>query len=91
MGWLYQRFAEINVENRGNGHTWRMLGNLIADISQREASSLNLTRQIKAILYADRGAKCVAGFGYHLIFSFTDNLRWEKDYQILHVIFFGSK
>ena len=32
MGWLYWRFAAINVENRGNGHTWRMLANLIADI-----------------------------------------------------------
>ena len=32
MGWLYWRFAAINVENRGNGHTWRMPANLIADI-----------------------------------------------------------
>ena len=31
MGWLYWRFAAINVENRGNGHTWRMPANLIAD------------------------------------------------------------
>ena len=32
MGWLSCRFAAINVENRGNGRTWRMLANLIADI-----------------------------------------------------------
>ena len=32
MGWLYWRFAAINVENRGNGYTWRMPANLIADI-----------------------------------------------------------
>ena len=32
MGWLYWRFAAINVENRGNGHTWRMPANLIANI-----------------------------------------------------------
>ena len=32
MGWLYWRFAAINVENRGNGHTWRMPANLIGDI-----------------------------------------------------------
>ena len=32
MGWLSWRFAAINVENRGNGHTWRMPANLIADI-----------------------------------------------------------
>ena len=25
-------FTAINVENRGNGHTWRMPANLIADI-----------------------------------------------------------
>ena len=32
MGWLYWRFAAINVENRRNGHTWRMSVNLIDDI-----------------------------------------------------------
>ena len=32
MGWLYWRFAVINVENRGNGHTSRMPANSIADI-----------------------------------------------------------
>ena len=32
MGWLYWRFAAMTVENRGNGHTWRMPANLIADI-----------------------------------------------------------
>ena len=32
MGWLYWRFAAIIVENRGNGHTWRMPANLVADI-----------------------------------------------------------
>ena len=47
MGWLYWRFAAINVENRRNGHTWRMPANLIADIW--------LTCQISAIFYADRG------------------------------------
>ena len=26
------QFAAINEENRGNGHTWRMPANLIADI-----------------------------------------------------------
>ena len=25
-------YAAMSVENRGNGHTWRMLANLIADI-----------------------------------------------------------
>ena len=31
MGWLYLRFAAINVENRGNGHTWQApdIGNFI--------------------------------------------------------------
>ena len=47
MGWLYWRFIAIIVENRGNGHTWRMPANLIADT--------DLTCQISAILYADRG------------------------------------
>ena len=28
MGWLYWRFAAINVENRGIGHAWRMPVNL---------------------------------------------------------------
>ena len=32
MGWLYWRFAAVTVENRGNGHTWWMPANLIADI-----------------------------------------------------------
>ena len=32
MGWLYWRFTAINVEDRDNGHTWRMPANLIADI-----------------------------------------------------------
>ena len=32
MGWLYCRFEVMTVENRGNGHTWRMPANLIADI-----------------------------------------------------------
>ena len=32
MDWLYRRFAAMNVENRGNGHTWRMPANLFADI-----------------------------------------------------------
>ena len=32
MGWLYWQFAAINVENRGNWHTWRMPANLIANI-----------------------------------------------------------
>ena len=32
IGWLYWRFAAISVENRGNGHTLRVLTNLIADI-----------------------------------------------------------
>ena len=31
MGWLYWQFAAINVENRGNGHTWRMQTNLMAN------------------------------------------------------------
>ena len=31
MGWLYRRLATINIENRGNKHTWRMPVNLIAD------------------------------------------------------------
>ena len=26
------KFAAINVENCGDGHTWRMLANLISDI-----------------------------------------------------------
>ena len=32
MGWLHWRFTAINIENRGNGHTWRIPANLIADI-----------------------------------------------------------
>ena len=32
MGWLYWQFAAINIENRGNRHTWRMPTNLIANI-----------------------------------------------------------
>ena len=35
MGWLYWRYAAMAIEvieNRGNGHTWRMPANLIADI-----------------------------------------------------------
>ena len=32
MGWLYLRLAAMTVENRGNGHTWRMPANIIADI-----------------------------------------------------------
>ena len=32
MGWLCWRFTAINIENRENGHTWRMPANLIADI-----------------------------------------------------------
>ena len=32
IDWLYWQFAAMNAENRGNGHTWRMPANLIADI-----------------------------------------------------------
>ena len=32
MGLLYWRFEVMTVENRGNGHTWRMPANLIADV-----------------------------------------------------------
>ena len=32
ISWLYWWFAGMSVENRGNGQTWRMPANLIADI-----------------------------------------------------------
>ena len=43
---LNWQFAVMGVENRGNGHTWRML----AGFNRRYPTS-----QISAILYADRG------------------------------------
>ena len=44
IGWLYWRFTAINVEHRGNGHTWR-IQSPISDIP--DISDFNL--------YADRG------------------------------------
>ena len=35
MGWVYWRFTAINLENRGNGHTWRVPANLIAIFADR--------------------------------------------------------
>ena len=43
---LNWQFAAMSVENRGNGHTWRMP----AGFNRRYPTS-----QISAILYADRG------------------------------------
>ena len=73
MGWLYWRFTAINVENRGNGHTWRMSANLIADIWHARyrrfytpvaAIGENRNRCTGHIKY-NKIAKCVAGFSLH--------------------------
>ena len=55
MGWLYWRFADINVENRGNGHNWRMPANLIADIWHVRYRRLNLPAFANCANCADRG------------------------------------
>ena len=57
MGWLYWRFAAINVENRGNGHTWRMPANLIAIAAAGTPDDFRRSRRS-----AYKIAKCVAGF-----------------------------
>ena len=65
LGWLHWRFAAINVENRGNGHTWRMPANLIDDNY--------LTCQISAILYADRGDRRIKSPSVPLAFRNNNN------------------
>ena len=71
MGWVYWRFAAINVENRGNDHTWPMPAKIgharyrrfytqIAAIDENRNRCTGHTWQFAPIAF--KIAKCVASF-----------------------------
>ena len=70
MGRLYWLFEVVTVENRGNGHTWRMLAILYADRGVRRKSQL-LHRAHLAI-FADRGDRRIKSPSMSLALSNYD-------------------
>ena len=75
MGWLHWRFAAINVENRGNGNTWRIISPIsdipdIGDFIRRSRRSAKIAIAApgtpadfrRSWRSAYKIARCVAGF-----------------------------
>ena len=61
MGWLYWRFAAMTVENHGNGHTWRMPANLIANMDMPDISDF-MRRSRLSVKIARRPGAAIAIF-----------------------------
>ena len=87
MGWLYWRFAAINVENRGNGHTWRLPTNLasqidIANRGDRRIKSPSVSLALSTLLIGDPLVPLItdaANSSFALLRLFLSSVEVEKD------------